>query len=121
MGSDYVLGRYLDSVDINYIRLYALEKPEGTRSGPGLATSLPVVSTELKPGRSVREGEILAPIRSLLKNLASLEEIYYSDNYTYTADLDALFANSRTQAPDGLVVNILMAGKEGWMVTGRRS
>lgn len=117
IGPDYILGRYLDSMDINYIRLYALEKPRGTRPGPGLTTSLPAVDTELKAGRSSQEGEILAPVKGLLKNLASLQEIHYSGNYTYTSDLDALFSNSRSSVPDGLVANILMAGMEGWMVT----
>lgn len=117
IGPDYILGRYLDSLDINYIRLYALEKPKGTQPGPGLTTSLPAADIERRTGRSSQDGEILAPVKILLKDLATLQEIHYSGNYTYTSDLDALFSNSRSSIPEGLVVNILMAGMEGWMVT----
>jgi len=46
--------------------------------------------------------------------MASLEEIYYSDHFTYTADVDALFADPRNRKPPELEVDILFAGPSGW-------
>ena len=36
IGPDYVLGRFQDEMDINYVRLYSLNKPEGAPPAPGL-------------------------------------------------------------------------------------
>ena len=56
----------------------------------------------------------MAEIRSLIKNMASLEEIYYSEHYTYITDVEALFRNSRARPPDELDVDILFADTNGW-------
>ncbi|NNM07199.1 MAG: hypothetical protein HKO65_19055, partial [Gemmatimonadetes bacterium] len=50
----------------------------------------------------------------LVKVLASLEEIYYSEHYTYTADADALFSDPRNRKPAELEVDILFANQSGW-------
>jgi len=50
-------------------------------------------------------------------NLARSQEIHYSDNYTYTADLESLFSDPRTRIPEGFTVTLLFAGQEGWMGT----
>ena len=56
----------------------------------------------------------MAAIRSLLKNMASLQEIHYSEHYTYTPDTDVLFGDPRSRVPDELAVEILFAGTQGW-------
>lgn len=116
IGADYVLGRFRDDLDINFIRLYALEKPDGSPAGPGLNPSPPASTPQPKVALTERERELLAPVKAFMKNLASLEEIYYSDHYTYTTDTDALFANSRTRPPEEMDIDILMAGDRGWVV-----
>jgi hypothetical protein len=117
IGPDYLLGRFLDDVDVNYIRLYALRKPEGSRPGPGLDMSPPAASPQARLTLTQEEQEELAPLKSVVKNLASLEEIHYADHYTYTTDAEALFSDPRNRLPDGIDVTILFAGREGWMGT----
>lgn len=117
IGEDYVLGRYLDEMDVNFIRLHSLEKPDRSPAGPGLDSSPPAEYASPLLARSAAEEEILQPIRAFVKNLASLQEIHYADNYSYTTDTEELFSHSRTGVPDGLEVTILFAGAEGWMGT----
>jgi hypothetical protein len=117
IGPDYVLGRFLDEVDVNFIRLYALEKPSGSPPGQGLDPSPPEVAPQARVAMTQEEDEALAPIQNLVKILASLQEIHYADNYSYTTDVDRLFSDPRFGKPDGLDVTILFAGQEGWMGT----
>lgn len=57
-----------------------------------------------------RRSDALASMRSDLKNLASQQEIYYSDNYRYSKDFVALtFVTSRQ-----VQVEIVTAAGNGW-------
>jgi prepilin-type N-terminal cleavage/methylation domain-containing protein len=61
---------------------------------------------------ATREKAYFAAMKSDLKNLASQQEIYYSDNYAYsTSPGDLTFVNS-----DGVIVTILAAStsSSGW-------
>ena len=120
IGEDYITGAFLDEVDVNYVRVYELRKPPESSPGPGLALTVPESRTPGEPSRPAPPSEeVLAGIRSLVKNLASLQEIHYSDHFTYTQDLEQLFVGSRARVPEELQVEILFAGSEGWagMVT----
>lgn len=58
---------------------------------------------------ATREKAYFAAMKSDLKNLASQQEIYYSDAYTYTTvAADLAFTNS-----DGVILNIV-ADSSGW-------
>ncbi len=118
IGEDFLTGLFLDEMDVNYIQVYGLTKPPGSPVGPGLDTTVPAEPEE-EPEHPFPPDETMAEIRSLIKIMASLEEIHYSENYTYTSDPDVLFGESRTRMPPGLQVDILFAGEEGWagMVT----
>ena len=87
--------------------------------GPGLDRTVSREPGETGSGDPPPPPEVLAGIRSLVKNLASLQEIYYAGHYTYTQDTKALFADPRARIPDELEVDILFAGNQGWagMVT----
>jgi type IV pilus assembly protein PilA len=59
---------------------------------------------------ATREKAYFAAMKSDLKNLASQQEIYYSDNYTYTSSVNELaFVNS-----DGVIVTIAGTSSSGW-------
>jgi prepilin-type N-terminal cleavage/methylation domain-containing protein len=61
---------------------------------------------------ATREKAYFAAMKSDLKNLASQQEIYYADNYTYTtATADLAFTNS-----EGVTVTIA-ATSSGWSAT----
>ena len=62
---------------------------------------------------ATREKAYFAAMKSDLKNLASQQEIYYSDNYAYTSDVAGLgFVES-----NGVNVTIGGVGTTGWNAT----
>ena len=63
---------------------------------------------------ATREKAYFAAMKSDLKNLASQQEIYYSDTYAYSAtDTDLAFTNS-----DGVTVTITVStANDGWNAT----
>lgn len=124
IGPDYVLGRYLDPLDVNLVRLYALDRgSSGIRPPDGFHPSVDMggFSGAVDAGQTPEpvSEEVLANMRSILKNLASREEIHYSREMTYTTDLDALEVTLRGEAAETLEIGIPFAGTEGWMVTMR--
>jgi len=123
IGPDYVLGRFRDELDINYIRLYGLQKPEGSPRGPGLD---PVALAEAFPGDPEAEAsgpEVADEVREVIlqafRATATAQEIYYSGNYTYTTDLGALreVAPRGREVPEAADVAVLMADNRGWIGT----
>lgn len=123
VGADYVLGRFRDELEINYIRLYGLEKPAGSPRGPGLdPASLAGVSPANErpeaPGPEVTD-QAREVIRQAFMATATAQEIYYSGNYTYTKDLDALRAAAPRgrEVPEAADVAVLMADNRGWIGT----
>lgn len=66
---------------------------------------------------ATREKAYYAAMKSDLKNLASQQEIYYADNYTYTDNTDDLgFASS-----EGVTVAIGAPTATGWSATAIHS
>jgi type IV pilus assembly protein PilA len=62
---------------------------------------------------STREKAFLASMKSDLKNLATLQDIYHNNNYTYsTVPADIGFLNS-----DAVIVTISEADGTGWAAT----
>lgn len=114
---DFIMGRFMDELDVNYIRRYSLEKPTGSPVGPGLEATAQGEAPAPRPRRSQAEEEALAPLRDVTMNLASLQEIHYSEHYSYTTDLEALFSDPRFRLPNEVQVHILFADTRGWMST----
>ena len=111
IGHDYVLGRWFDDLDVNYIRMYALEKPDGSPTGPGLDA---VRSATDQPAFSYTPAdipdEVLLALRSLLMKMASLQEMNYSRNMSYTTDVTEL----EIELPEEVRLDFLEAGPRGW-------
>jgi prepilin-type N-terminal cleavage/methylation domain-containing protein len=60
--------------------------------------------------QSVRERAYLASLRADLHNLATQQDIYYNDSYSYTTDFASLgFDNS-----DGVIITVTEANNLGW-------
>ena len=65
---------------------------------------------------ATREKAYFAAMKSDLKNLASQQEIYYADNYSYTTStVDLAFTNS-----EGVTVGIA-ASTSGWAASATHS
>ena len=62
---------------------------------------------------ATREKAFVSAMKSDLKNLASQQEIYYADNYTYTTDVAALGFS----ASEGVNMAIGTANATGWAAT----
>jgi type IV pilus assembly protein PilA len=62
---------------------------------------------------ATREKAFMAAAAADLRNLASLQEVYYNDNYSFTSDLNAVgFTGS-----DGITVTVGEATNLGWSAT----
>jgi prepilin-type N-terminal cleavage/methylation domain-containing protein len=62
---------------------------------------------------ATREKAYRSTMQADLRNLATQQELYYSDNYTYSNDLAALgFVESRA-----ITVNVTNASATGWAAT----
>ena len=62
---------------------------------------------------SAREKSFRAAMMADLRNVAGLQEIYHSDNHTYSADLDDLEAS----LSDGVTLTVNEATGTGWAAT----
>lgn len=60
-----------------------------------------------------RERSYLSAMKSDLKNLASQQELYYADTYTYSSDLNAL----GVQSSEGVTITVNEATTSGWAAT----
>ena len=66
---------------------------------------------------ATREKAFIAAIKADLRNLASLQELYYNDNYTFTMDLDAVGFTGT----DGVLITPAVGNNTGWSATGTHS
>ncbi len=66
---------------------------------------------------STREKAFISALKADLRNLASLEEIYYNNNYTFSTDLTAV---GLTQS-SGVTVSVGEATNLGWSATASHS
>ncbi len=60
-----------------------------------------------------REKAFMSAAKADLRNLASQQEVYYNDNYSFSANLNALGFTSS----DGVVVTVGEATNTGWSAT----
>ena len=63
---------------------------------------------------NTREKAYIAAMKSDLRNLATAQESYFSDNITYTSDLAAIGAGES----QGVSIVISNVGGTGWSATG---
>lgn len=109
IGRDYVLGRWRNADDVNFIRLYALERSDSSVTLPRwLSAPAPAPKRPLTPEQ---RNQLIAGLKSDLRNLVVAEERFYADSITYTADVSHLtFA-----VPEGVRLDIVAATGRGWV------
>ena len=100
----------LGALDLTIGALY-LSRRVGLVRTAGWAVVLCILAAAwIPPSCGGRERAYAAALKSDLKNLAAQEEIYYSDNYAYTASVaDLGFSSS-----DGVSI-VLHASRTGWI------
>ena len=63
---------------------------------------------------STRERAFFSAMKADLRNLASLQEVYFNDYYSFTNSLDAVGATTS----DGISISIGEADNSGWSAQG---
>ena len=108
IGHDFILGRATDPLGVNFVRQYEIQKPDGSPVGRGLAayTSEGAAVPELQ---EIPE-EVRSVMRSLVRSMASAQEIHYSQNFSYTSDISEL----TIELPEEVRVTFVQAGRGGW-------
>lgn len=117
-GPGWVLGVWQDSLDVQHVRLYGVEgMSEGDPAGlVSTATAAPAEEPAFTPA----QGDAMAETTALLRNMASLQEIFYSTRGSYTASLDSLTpGGDPIEVPEGLELALLTADERGWMAQTR--
>lgn len=100
-----VLGRWRDENDVEYIRIYAVHKPEGLAQET--ARSFPDQDPPDFTGDSTL---ILDNVQNLLRQAITLQEMYFADNTRYTSNRHDL----RWELPEGLHFDFVSAVGTGW-------
>ncbi len=108
IGRDYILGRWLNEDDVEFVHVYALTRTRGT----------PVrLVTEETPEESVGEidtEEFLASFRSTLRQLVGAQERHYMNNRTYTRNV----ADLEGYEFEDVMLDIVSADGRGWVGVG---
>jgi hypothetical protein len=108
-GGDYVLGRWRDADDVNFVHRYPLVKSgmSGRGAGPPpgwLRAARPWSAEPVKP-------DAQAALHELLRNLVAAQEAWFADHNTYGADARAL----RLERPPDVAIAIISASRTGWI------
>jgi len=108
-GTDYVLGRWRDADDVNFIHLYPLNKgPAPDRAAarlPGwLEAPRPWTEEAVSP-------EARTALSDLLRSLVVAQETYFADHNSYGGDVRRL----KIELPPEVAVMIISAGRTGWL------
>lgn len=105
VGPDFVLGRWRDVNDVNFVYLYHLE-----RTGTALAPSWLSAAPSAVPAAM---GDTVA-IGRALRSMVTWQEAYYPDHNGYAEDADSLAMDR----PEGIELQVLAAGRTGWIAVG---
>jgi hypothetical protein len=113
-GPGWVLGVWEDPLGVQSVRLYAVDGME--EQGAGTLAEAVEAFTGSEPDYTPVTGDVLVRSRALLRNVASLQELFYSRNMTYSASVDSLgTGGTRVELPEGLELAVLSADATGWM------
>jgi hypothetical protein len=118
IASGHILGVRLDALDVEFVTRFGLDRRANGGRTPGLA-ALRGRGPAVYP---VLPEEAFEEIRLTQRSLATLQEIYYSNNYGYTANWDSLEATrlryrngALAPMPASLRSTIVVADERGWV------
>jgi hypothetical protein len=102
----YVLGRWLDAVDVEYVQLYGWAARELRPADP---MAIEAAAADAAPTRSI--DEIRRGAFSDLRHLVVSQEAYFADHVRYAGNRNDL----RYTPAEGTALDILEAGPQGWI------
>lgn len=110
-GEDFVLGLTRDSLGVESVRLYGFARLGAAAAG-GAAGRVPALADAGVAGQIPPPSpEIRRELSSLIRNLMTAQEAFYSDHRHYATRADSL----PMEFPPDLEVLLLAAGERGWV------
>jgi len=117
VGRDWLLGVGRDSLDVQYVRLYELDRG-GSSYDPSALVRAVTSAAEGRLGNPLfrpLKGDSIAHINGALKSMAAHQEIHYSEHFRYASSVDSLgSARFSFELPEKVEAQILRAGSDGW-------
>jgi hypothetical protein len=108
--ADELLGVWTGESDVHFARAYRIEEASGTTAPPEWLLASPGDAGDDGLEVPTREA-LLTEIREAIKQMASAQEIHYSQHMTYTTSIDSMSAFER---PDNIVVDFARGDSRGW-------
>ena len=106
---DFILGRWRDENDVNFIRLYEVQVSDVARPAPAwLADGSVAAAGEV--GGDADEAQMLALLQGSLRNVVLAQESYFVDHSSYTFNRHDLL----WEQPEGVTLDIIAADRTGW-------
>lgn len=111
LGSDFVLGRWRGDDDVNFIRMFRLERTED----PANVVPQDLAQANLDEGASQAprpdlESGLTQDMADAMRNLVIAQERYFAGNGRYSTDRFGL----EWEGPEGLGMDIISAASVGW-------
>jgi hypothetical protein len=121
-GEDWILGVKRDSLDVERVVSYRLDRAGSAYREDALARAV-----QAWTGASTATFARVSPgshpdLNAGMKRLATLQEIYYSQHFKYSASLDSLTSQGgmNLRLSEGVTFEPLRAGPDGWAGRSRR-
>ncbi len=102
-----VVGRWRDANDVEYVRVYALQRSSERGELPSWLTDPVREPAVVKQ----RPADPLSAVRPAVRALAIAQEMHYSTEFTYTSDLESL----EWERPEGIEAFVRQADDRGWI------
>jgi hypothetical protein len=110
IGRDFVLGRWRDANDVNFVRMYGIERTRDTAPSSSWAAAAPLPSDATEEEAPGNPAAMIELMRSAMRNLVVAQEIYFADSMSYSENRHAL----EWEGPEGVSMDIVSAGSTGW-------
>lgn len=106
MSSSEITGRWLGPSDVHFLRTHAVSETGMRRSAPEwLLPGEPAAEVA-----SADEEDFQAEIMTVMRQVASAQEIHYSTHYTYTDIVDSL----RLEPTETIEFDVIVGNRSGW-------
>ena len=111
IGEDFVLGRWRNTDDINFIHLYKIDRTGAAAALPKWMSAETTATQE-----SASDSLPLRELRRLLRIMVARQEAYFADHIAYAERMDSL----DLEIPEGLMVTLVRADERSWTAVATR-
>jgi len=108
IGRGFVMGRWRDENDVNYIRLHTVLASDEAIRPPAWITASSEGGPQLSPEE---EAQLIEALRKALVQVVMAQESHFANNMSYTENRHLL----TWTPPEGVGIDIIEAGRTGWV------